>query len=221
MIFEKIDLQLDVNRMKEELHFLKKNLPIELRKPQYGGWSLQSTNGSYKDGLCAKIVPYNGPHNQGPRWSPQSEEEKKMVTTQDHHKLTDAALPYFKEMIQYLDSKGLQPRRTRILFLAPQSRMRWHQDGPSEHYQVRLHIPIETNENSFFETEQGKVHMPADGSGYFVHTNHFHRAVNFGDTGRYHFVAFVWDTLGITKNHQYNPNNYNSETVHGPNTWYK
>lgn len=221
MIYEKINLSLDLQAMKSELLTLKEHYPIELRKPQYGGWSLQSTNGSYKDGLCAKIVPFNGPHNKGPSWNPETDDEKKMVTTQDHNQLTDAALPYFKSIIQKLETLGLHPRRTRILLLAPNSPMRWHQDGASEHYQVRLHIPIETNEQCFFETENGRAHMAADGTGYFIHTNYFHRAVNFGSTPRYHFVSYVWDTLGITKHHQYNQNEFLSETVHGQNTWYR
>ena len=59
--------------------------------------------------------------------------------------------------------------------------MGWHTDSDKESW--RLHIPIITNPNAFFEWKlpDGRiesVHLPADGSAWLVRVDVTHRAVN-------------------------------------------
>ena len=59
-------------------------------------------------------------------------------------------------------------------------------------YSIRVHIPIITNDQSFMcvKNKDGiqKMHMPADGSVYFLNTGMTHWAENNGDNGRIHLV---------------------------------
>lgn len=76
--------------------------------------------------------------------------------------------------------------RIRLMNLRPVSCLSLHADPT-----IRLHIPVETNENNLFIfRDQVPFHMPADGSVYLVDTRHQHTVVN-GDKklSRIHFVA--------------------------------
>lgn len=89
----------------------------------------------------------------------------------------------------YLQMKQLLPYqvgRVRLMLLNPATCLSIHKDSG-----FRLHIPIETNPNSFFIfPDQVPVHLSADGSVYLVNTTHFHTAIN-GDRHkpRVHLVA--------------------------------
>lgn len=87
---------------------------------------------------------------------------------------------------------GLNPRGARIIRIKPGAKTVWHIDGSDRFYQVRVNIPLLTNDHCFFETEQGRYHMKADGALYFVHINKIHRAANFGETVRYQFVCHTY-----------------------------
>jgi len=214
VIAEKIDARVNCAELFESIRPLLEKYPAEMRSPAIGGWALQSTNRSYKDGWSLDFCPYNGPKNRGPTWTPQSEAELKMQPVQEFVQPTEILTPAFANLLQELDSVGLNPRRARIIQLMPGASSVWHQDGSKRFYQARLHIPLVTNDGCFFETEDGRYHMAADGSYYFVHINKMHRVVNNGSTVRYHFVVHVWDQQGITQWHQYNPLNNDGETVH-------
>ena len=220
MIAEKIQLDLNLERLLLSLEELQRMLPIEKRGSHYGGWSVQSVQGSYKEGWSMELVPFNGPDNIGPSWHPESVEEEKLSSIQDYKVPTEAALGEFNQVLKKLESLGLHPRRSRIICLEPGSELKWHQDGLASQYQVRVHIPLLTNENAFFETQEGRFHMPADGDGYLVHTNLFHRATNYGTTPRFHFVSFVWDRHLISRHHRYYPEQSPGETAHHTNTWF-
>lgn len=78
--------------------------------------------------------------------------------------------------------------RLRFMKLMPISCLSLHHDPT-----MRLHIPIETNENCLFIFKnQIPVHLPADGSAYIVDTRQIHTVLN-GDrkASRLHFVAAV------------------------------
>lgn len=214
LIAEKIDARVNCVELFNSVKPLLDTYPAAMRSPAIGGWALQSTNGSYKDGWSLDFCPFNGPGNQGPTWTPQNEEEKKLPPVQEFIKPTEILTPSFEKLLKGLDSLGLNPRRARIIRLMPGMSSVWHQDGSKRFYQTRLHIPLVTNEGCFFETEDGRYHMPADGNFYFVHINKMHRVVNNGNTIRYHFVVHAWDQNGITQWHRYDPLQNEGETVH-------
>lgn len=90
-----------------------------------------------------------------------------------------------------LDTFKSPVTRTRFAYMAPGHSIKPHIDYNTT-YSIRLHIPIITNENAFMcvKTKDGlqKIHMPADGSVYFLNTGMTHWAENNGDEGRIHLV---------------------------------
>lgn len=64
-----------------------------------------------------------------------------------------------------------------------------HSDYPDED---TIHIPIMSNDGAFFIFEvdgsEIPIHMPANGQGYLLHTEHLHYTINHGKTDRVHLV---------------------------------
>lgn len=77
--------------------------------------------------------------------------------------------------------------RVRLVKLKPGKTVDFHIDyDPS--FSVRIVVPVFTNEHVWNYTKRGheleKVHMPADGTPWFLNTGFSHAAVNEGDTER-------------------------------------
>lgn len=217
--FEKINLEIDNRALWEEVAPVLKQVPRFDRSPAVGTWTLQTSKKELQTDDRKKkpfkwFLPYNGPNNIGPTWTPQNQLEAEIDSIQDLSALTPTCTPGIRALFAKLESLGLNPRRGLLLRMPPRTRMNWHQDGSSYTYQTRLHIPLFTNEACYFESQFGKVHMAADGNGYFVHINRPHRACNDSDFERYHIICHVWDTRHITKNHRYSPALYTGETEH-------
>jgi hypothetical protein len=93
---------------------------------------------------------------------------------------------YVVELLDQLVASGLKPHRVRVMRLSHEGfEMKWHRDADVESW--RLHIPILTNEHSFFDWKlddgsQRRVHLPV-GSGWLVRVDELHRAVNLNPTG--------------------------------------
>ena len=80
--------------------------------------------------------------------------------------------------------------RTRIMTILPGFQLpESHIDGRTS---VRLHIPIETNPDAWFEISGRRYHLPADGSGYLVNTSRPHRIGNSGNSPRTHLVSILY-----------------------------
>lgn len=214
IVSEKISAGLDIQKLWASIEPLLHKYPAVMRSAAIGGWALQSTNGHYQDGWDTQFCPYNGPGNVGPTWTPRTDDEKILRPVQDYTRPTELCTTEFQKLLFNLEKQGLHPRKARIIKLMPGHSSVWHQDGSKNFYQVRLHIPLITNADCFFENKNGRYHMAADGSYYFVHINNQHRVANFGQSERYHFVTHVWDQNHITKLHQYNPHQNLAETTH-------
>ena len=192
----------DIERLKS--HFREFVLPLEpvYQSPAFGGWSVLSSNGSYKDGW-----------HRGHRLFNEDEKKTEQVKdafikagikrSQEYVVPTEICHGYLQEVMSQLSSHGLNPCRVRIIQLAAGMSSIWHRDYADHEYGVRLHIPIITNSGCFFETETEREHLVADGSAYFIAVNRVHRVINEGSTHRYHIVGDVKDTQGITKYHRY------------------
>lgn len=220
VIAEKLKIKFDIASILDSARPLFSKFPSVQRSPAFGGWGLQSSNNSYTDGWAKTFTPYNGPNYKSPEWNPVTDYEKTLVSVQDYTKPTEFTTPPLEKLIHELGMIGFHPRKARIIKLSAKSSSIWHQDGSAKYYQVRLHIPLITNLNATFETDFGKIHLPADGSAYLVKINVNHRAVNDGDEDRYHFVSHVWDTQHITQFHKYDPELNNGESIHPlPGQW--
>ena len=93
--------------------------------------------------------------------------------------------------------------RWRILKLSPKQSYSIHSDGDGVNNNIRLHIPIITNDLAFLafydqlpnHQQTSKVyyeHLPV-GASYRVNTTQLHTAVNYGTTDRYHLVGVKYE----------------------------
>lgn len=206
MIAERINIDINIDLLRDEILNQVSNTQIVSRSLALGGWALQSTNGQYSDGWSTEFNPYNGPNNFGPEFTPANQKQQELIPIQKYVLPTQINSPYIEHVFQKLESLNLNPRKARVIRLTEKSNCTWHQDGVKEFYQVRLHIPLVTNSDCFFETEEGQFHMEYGGI-YLVHVNQLHRVTNGGETARYHFVCHVWDQSGISAYHKYDPKN--------------
>ncbi len=128
----------------------------------YIGWAVTSRDGTLIDGI-RRINPNAAMPSRG---------------TQP----TDACSGCLAEVMDALSARGLKPFRARIMQLESEGdEMPLHTDAVREAW--RLHVPIVTNPNCFFEWQRAdgsieSVHLPADGSAWLVRVDVHHRAVN-------------------------------------------
>lgn len=202
---EVLPLAIDVLKLRKQFESEILPLPPVVRSKAVAGWSVQSFDGDYARGLELGFLPNNGPGNKGPAWFPRGPEEEQLLTMQDYAKPTSICTGYLLQLMQQLDSMGFNPRRARILRLSPHTESTWHVDGQPNVYSVRLHVPIITNRQCFFNYSDESFHMSADGNAYLVKVNRRHMIHNKSDEDRYHLVVNIWDRLGRTRFHHYDP----------------
>jgi len=199
---ERLGIQFNFKDLKEEF---EKN--ILTREPIYNGsfyhgWSVLSTNGSYKDGFHHGSSVYQNMKGKTV-FNKDRANEIKLIADTEYNQTTEICQGAFADLIQNLTELGFSPCRARIIGLPPGKSTDWHRDHRDGFYWIRLHTPLITNDQCFFITEHDKTHMPADGSAYLVNTAQMHMAVNEGNSSRYHFVCQVWDRQGHSKNFPY------------------
>jgi hypothetical protein len=151
----------------------------------YEGWSITSRDGTISDGV--RRLEMNRENMQSVR---QSSYE------------TELCGGIVKDALGQLSDLTLEPMRVRVMRLKNEGReMTFHRDAKTACW--RIHIPIVTNPNSFFEWklasgEIRRVHLPADGSAWFVRVDTLHRAVNVSEfsADRVHMIM----SLGASPN---------------------
>lgn len=197
---EKLNLKFDIGLLTE--HFEQKVRALEpvYNGKTYHGWSVLSSNGSYKDGWfhgssCYKVVDGESVFD----WELARKLDLKAENQYD--KPTEICTGYLAEVMTEISDRGLRPCRARIVCLPPHSHTNWHRDHRDGFYWIRLHIPIVTNPRCKFITENDITHMPADGSAYLVNTAQMHMAVNSGNEPRYNLIMQAWDTKKISQHY--------------------
>ena len=203
MIYEKLPFSFDIEKLKLHLQEHVLPLPITNQADNFGGWSITSSDGDFRDGwnLKGREFVQKTQYDQSKDFVAQLKEQK-IPTSFDFVKPTQICHGYFAEVIENIANKGLRPRRVRIIRLSAQSASTWHRDLPDHVYGVRLHIPIITNPGCFFECDDGKAHLPADGSAYLLRVNRMHRVSNDGDTHRYNMVMDITDKNQVSQYHR-------------------
>ena len=93
--------------------------------------------------------------------------------------------------------------RWRLLRLQPKKTYSVHKDGADSADNIRMHIPLETNDGCFLcfyvtaplnkEFSMVKHEHLELGNSYEVNTSGFHTAVNYGHTNRYHIVGVKYE----------------------------
>jgi hypothetical protein len=156
------DFRIDAEALRQ--HFLAHvkplpSVPYRDNRVDYIGWAVTSRDGTLEDGI--RRIPAKNARGVTP---------------------TDACSGYLAQVMNALRSRGLKPFRARIMQLESEGEeMPLHNDAAKETW--RLHIPIITNANCFFEWQRTdgsieSVHLPADGSAWLVRVDVNHRAVN-------------------------------------------
>lgn len=215
MIYEKLRLTVDIKRLQEFCANELASLPPQMATEHFGGWSALSSNGSYKDGFTSSTFVYDESIKNMEQVKARIAEGG-VRTGLTYNLPTEIHKGYIAELLKQFEELGFYPRRARLMLLKAGGKCGMHMDNPTWLYGVRLHIPVFTNPQCFFETEdEGSAHLPSDGSVYLLKVNRMHRVTNLGPTDRIHFVASVHDTKGVSQHHQYTESHHRAFLEHG------
>ena len=181
----------------------------EYETPKYngfGGWSLMSRNGDYRDGWEA-IQTEAGTSLENMLPTPElimkAHKHFNIAHSLEHDKPTQGYVGYIREVIDTLKDMGLTPRRARITCLKAGCKSLVHKDADTTEYMARLHIPLWTNKKCVHICDGTSLNMKADGHPYIIWANLWHQIRNDSDEDRYHILMDVYDTKQITKNFKY------------------
>lgn len=205
MFYEKLNITFDIEKLREAI--TKYVLPLgnaEYNYQFFGGWSLQSRTGDWRDGWQydpTNILKYNGLITD--ELIPKAQKFLNISDSFEYSKPTDAQQGYLLEVISKLEELGLNPRRARVSQIKANTESIRHIDGLPQDYLARIHIPIWTNENCIHSCEGIDLHMPADGSVYMLWVNTPHQVFNTSSEDRYHIIMDAYDTGGFTKQFKY------------------
>lgn len=200
MIAEKLSFRFDINELVQTFTTVVAHRP-PAQGPALHGWSLLSSNGSYLDGWHDGTVHMKSQMTESELLTAGlNSESQKMNQYVMPTEIYQGAL---KAAIEEIRKLGIEVFRARISGLRPNQQASWHRDAPDHVYRVRLHIPLVTNPNCFFETREGKIHMPADGSSFLIKVNCEHRAYNLGSETRYHIIMDALDRANVSQHHRY------------------
>ena len=146
--------------------------------------------------ICVNRIPddensITGGNIRGLYWTKPdttNHEEQRLEPVQEH--LYTEICPEFKdtyvEEVYNLISSKYKLGRVRFLMKPPRSCLSWHRDP-----EMRLHIPIITNEGCRMVIENTSFHMPSNGNGYITDNTKYHNFFNGSEFDRVHLVATV------------------------------
>lgn len=126
--------------------------------------------------------------NSGSRWDSHFMLDNKQADGRCYSKFKDDLLPYTREVLNMF-----QPGLSRTMFskIKPESDIKPHIDHDAL-LSVRYHIALETNPDSYLcyikDGTPHKVHIPADGSVWFLNPGITHWAENNGKIDRTHLI---------------------------------
>ena len=144
--------------------------------------------------ICVNRIPddensITGGNIRGLYWTKPdttNHEEQRLEPVEEH--LYTEICPEFKdtyvEEVYNLISSKYKIGRVRFLMKPPRSCLSWHRDP-----EMRLHIPIITNEGCRMVIEDTSFHMPKNGNGYITDNTKYHNFFNCSEVDRVHLVA--------------------------------
>jgi hypothetical protein len=187
----RVPLGLNIEKLRTTLHQIKTRHPWSQKDglPWYEALGLQFSDPAnpYQDSVAVETT-YNYNHlTQTTACQEPYPEAKALRPFRFYDSYNEAGLA-FKDVFNRL--RPLQLFRSRLLMARPGFQMQSaHVDGIAA---VRIHVPIETNPEAWFEVEDRHYHLPADGSAYVVNTSVLHRIGNPGTTDRTHLVSVLY-----------------------------
>jgi hypothetical protein len=192
----KLETKVNMEQLKNYLDFvLSKSKPFMKKGGPWGGWSITSSTGDIFDGWQTGEKVYS---------KYTSEEEKKSIqdffSKADFSKPTSLYNDFITSLLESINSElpNLKITRLRIAILKPhpEEDAYWHRDS-DQAQTFRLHIPIISNDKCFFDYEDKRHHLLADGSIYIIDVGKIHRAVNLSNQDRYHMIADIFNNSSI------------------------
>lgn len=142
-----------------------KTVPVA-DNPGYGGWTLLSDSGDYRDGW-----------QQGKGYEAGDRRFEALVSENTQTVPTELfRYPEVQNMLHTFSSLGLKPIRTRIAEIEDGGKLNWHIDPPHPAFNIRwrAHLVVVTNDSAKFmwrrtpEAEVRTCSLPADGYLYLV-----------------------------------------------------
>ncbi len=194
-------MTVDIERLR--LHVEQHVVPIGppvMQSASFGGWSVLSQTGRWADGWEKGHRCVSTRADGTVCFDPLLAKQFGLRHDWSYDRPTEICNGYLADVLQQIIDLGLYPRRARIAILEPGGSSSRHRDGPDNTYAVRLHIPIVSNALCTFETDEGTLHMPADGSAYLVGVNRMHQIFNRSDERRFNLLIQVWDTRPVSQN---------------------
>ena len=146
--------------------------------------------------ICVNRIPddensITGGNVRGLYWTmpdTTNHEEQRLEKVPEH--LYTEICPEFKdtyvEEVYNIINKRFKIGRVRFLMKPPRTCLSWHRDP-----EMRLHIPIITNQGCKMVIEDQAFHMPANGSAYLTDNTKYHNFFNGSEIERVHLVATV------------------------------
>lgn len=214
MFYEKLNVDIDLEKLRQEVKesvFTLGDQVIqgeEYETPQYhgfGGWSLLSRLGDYRDGWEA-VQAEEGVTLES--YLPtqeliiKSHKYFNIAHSLEYDKPTQAYVGEIKKVIDKLDELGFEPRRARVTCLKAGCKSLVHKDADTDEYMARIHIPLWSNDKCVFIADGENLYMEP-GSVYIVWTNIWHQIRNDSDEDRYHIIMDAYDTKQITEHFKY------------------
>ena len=211
----KNDWKFNKDRLKSELYrILEYNNVNEQRDGGLHGIALSSQDGSLQSGFNFNV------EIQYPRYDEQdmTDPDPKVYFNLDYarqHKIyhmldysieTSACTGYFKEIVDFLHEKNMNPRRARLSYIHPSGEIKKHTDGNF----YRFHIPIITDAGTDF-IHGNESYILEEGNSYLAYVHPYHNVLNRSNTDRWHFVADVWDLDGNFSIGKYTQEEYEQE----------
>ena len=197
--------------VQNEWKFNKDKLKIELNSvlEQYGeietrdyglhGIALSSRNGLLQDGFNFNVKIQHPAYQEQDTTDTDPEiyfnleyaRKNKIYHMLDYSVETSACTGYFKEIMNFLHKKNMNPRRARLTCIGSGKEIRTHTDGNF----YKIHIPIISDAGNEFIHGQESYELE-EGNSYLAYVHPYHKVVNRSSTNRWHFVADVWDLNG-------------------------
>ena len=203
------DWKWDTTRLKSELDRVIQDFgkaSVSWERGSLNGISLTSQDGTLEAGFNMTL---------GIQWPPYKEQNYteldpniyfnleyaklyKLYHMIDHNIETNACTGIWKEIIDFLHEKNMNPRRCRLLYI--HGAESWHrQPGEIKPHSAgnfyRFHIPILSDDSADF-IHGNETTIMQEGNSYLAYVHPYHSMVNDSGKDRWHFVADVWDTDG-------------------------
>jgi hypothetical protein len=163
----------------------------------FGGWSVTSGTGDYRDGWQPGQTAFKNARRAG---AIEIDGQLFQQMFPIHPRLMRVPTELYRGPIESLMREierrcvptGIIPSRVRLSKLDANRRLAFHRDSPVEEW--RIHVPITSNRKCFFEWDFNndgepdlRLHM-VPGTAWFVRVDQLHRFVNDGDEARIHLM---------------------------------